>query len=128
MSNARNITPDTSPELEERPRSRDLHEHDARRIIEMRRNMTSTRRMSPKPEAESPLTSPVTRSMSPMRRPNCARDQAQRARLDDEDEEEKRRLIEAVRDKNAGRRTEDTEQLQSTEIIFTDGELYRDIL
>ena len=72
QGNIRNITPDTSPELEERPHKKDLYEHDARRIIEMRRKLTSTRRLSLKREDESPLTLPVTRSRSPIRRTTTA--------------------------------------------------------
>ena len=108
-------TPDTSPELGER--TRQLHEHDARRIIEMRRNLTSTRRF---PTLPSPGT-----SRSPLRRPNTARDQSQRSRTD---EMERDRIVRAVRDKNAGRQTEDTERLESTEILFTDRQMYEDFM
>ena len=124
-----NPTPDTSPELEERPRPTQLNEHDARHIIEMRRNLTSTRRLSPTREGNlpeiSPLSSPTVRSRSPLRRPMNARDQSQRARLE---EEERTKLINAVKDKNAGVTTEDTERLESTEIVFTSREMYEDFL
>ena len=126
VTRERGANQETSPELEERPRPRELGENDARRILDMRRSLTSTRRLSPvRPEPSSPPTSPVARSRSPLRRPANARDQSQRARID---EEERQRLIDAVRDKNAGRHTEDTERLESTDIVFTSREMYEDFL